>query len=417
MSVVSLFWIAVCAVLAPLIAGLIPRRLVPEVVLLLIGGVLIGPNALGLAATDEAIDLLHELGLGMLFLLAGYEIQLKDLTGRGGRRALVVWLICLTAAFAIVGLIGLTGAIRAEVPLAIALTSTALGTLLPILKDAGLLGTRFGGAIVNHGAIGELGPVVAMAILLGARGALASIIVLAAFALIAVLVSLPPRRIAAGSKILSLIRAGAETTGQTTVRLTVLLLVGLLVLANVFELDSVLGAFAAGFILRRALPSGNEILESKLEGLAFGWLIPIFFVTSGMAIDPAAVAAAPLALIIFVLLILLVRGVPVWLSTRLERDLVTGEPMFSSRDSLRIGLYSATGLPIIVAVTTVAVDAAEMSPTSASVLVAGGAITVLLLPMTATLLARPGQDGTGATSTHQAPRTVHEGGRRQNGQT
>src|SRR3954465_12724347 len=144
-SIESLFWITLCAVLAPLVAGLVPRKLLPEVVLLLIGGVVIGPHVLGLAATDQAIGMLRELGLGMLFLLAGYEVELKELTGRGGRRALVTWLICLGLAFAGIWLIGLSGTVHAEIAVAIALTSTALGTLLPILKDAGMLGSPFGG--------------------------------------------------------------------------------------------------------------------------------------------------------------------------------------------------------------------------------------------------------------------------------
>ena len=133
-------------------------------------------------------------------------------------------------------------------------------------------------------------------------------------------------------------------------------------LAAPSTLDSVLGAFAAGFILRRALPSGDEQLEHKLNGLAFGLLIPIFFVTSGMAIDPAAVAAHPLALVTFVVLILVVRGVPVYVAGRLERNLLTGDRQFDTRDSLRLGLYGATGLPIIVAVTT---DRRERRPDDA----------------------------------------------------
>src|SRR4051794_9963969 len=90
----SLFWIVLCSVLAPLIAGLVPRKLVPEVVLLLLLGVAIGPNVLGWAQTTRPIELLRELGLGMLFLLAGYEIELKELTGPGGRRAAWTWSAC-----------------------------------------------------------------------------------------------------------------------------------------------------------------------------------------------------------------------------------------------------------------------------------------------------------------------------------
>ena len=387
-SFISLLWIAICAVAAPLIAGLVPRRLVPEVVILLVAGVVVGPFGLGLATTDNAIGLLRELGLGMLFLLAGYEIELSELTGQSGRRALLTWVICLGTALILVFLAGLTGLLHAEVALAIALCSTALGTLLPILKDGGLLTSPVGKAVMNHGAYGELGPVIAMAILLGTGGPAEALVAVIMFALLAAAITLPWRRIRREtSKMMSLIRAGSETTGQTTVRLTVLLLVALCVLAEVFDLDVVLGAFAAGFILRRALPSGDEQLEHKLNGLAFGLLIPVFFVTSGMAIDPAAVAAHPVTLILFVLMILLVRGLPVFIASKLERELTTGQHLFDTRDSARIGLFAATGLPIIVAVTSTAVSAGQMSSANASVLVAGGAITVLTMPLAATLLA------------------------------
>jgi Kef-type K+ transport system membrane component KefB len=386
-SFVSLFWIALCGVIAPLMAGMIPRRLVPEVVILLIAGMIVGPFGLGLAQTDDAIGLLRELGLAMLFLLAGFEIELDELTGRSGRRALGTWGACFALALVLVFFAGLTGVIHAEVAIAIALCSTALGTLLPIMKDGGLLGTPVGKAVMNHGAWGELGPVVAMAILLGTGGAGQAVVAIIMFGLIALAVTLPWRRLRRDtSKMLSVIQAGSETTGQTTVRLTVLLLVALCVLAELFDLDVVLGAFAAGFVLRQAIPQGDEQLEHKLNGLAFGMLIPVFFVTSGMAIDARAVAAAPTVLIIFVLLIVAVRGLPVFVASRLERDRVSGARLFGTRESVRIGLFAATGLPIIVAVTATAVSAGQMTEANASVLVAGGAVTVLIMPLLATLL-------------------------------
>lgn len=383
----SLFWIALCAVVAPIVAGLVPRKLVPEVVLLLVGGMLIGPHVLGLAVDGPEIGLLSELGLGMLFLLAGYEIDTDELTGRGGRRALVTWCTCLALAFLLIGLLGLTGAISGEVAVAIALTSTALGTLLPILKDSGVVNTRIGRTVLNHGAFGELGPVVAMAVLLGSRGTVGSLIVLVVFAAAAVAVGLIPDRVRrAGSRLPSIIRLGSETTAQTTVRLTILLLVSLGALAAIFEVDGILAAFAAGFILRRAVPAGDEKLEAKLEGLAFGLLIPIFFITSGMAIDVSAVAAKPGVLVAFLLMILLVRGLPVFVAERFDRGPDGTDEPPTLRQRGQVALYSATGLPLIVAVTGVAVAAGEMSPANASILVAAGAITVLVLPLAASLL-------------------------------
>jgi Kef-type K+ transport system membrane component KefB len=385
-TAVSLFWIVLCAVVAPLLAGVVPRRLVPEVVLLLVFGVIIGPKVLGLAEIDGGIEALRELGLGMLFLLAGYEIEVKELTGRGGRRAFVTWLICFVLAFGLVFLLDFLGVVSARAAVAIALITTALGLLLPILKDGGLLNSRVGTAVLNHGAVGELGPVVAMALLLGTGGSFEAIVVLAVFGMVAVAVAMVSTRLRPGSSLYSLIERGSETTAQTTVRLVVLLLVGLGALAIVFDLDVVLGAFAAGFVLRRALPEGDESLEHKLDGLAFGLLIPIFFITSGMAIDPRALSAQPIALLAFVVLILIVRGGPIFLASWLERDSPGGRRIFARNDSLRIALYGATGLPIIVAVTSVAVKSGQMTDQHASLLIAGGAITVLALPLMATLL-------------------------------
>lgn len=379
-AVESLFWISLCAVLAPLLAGLVLRGKVPEVVLLLVLGVVIGPHVLELAVAGEGVSLLRELGLGMLFLMAGYEIEVDELVGRGGRRALVTWVVCFGVALGLVLLAGLTGAVHAEVAVAIALTSTALGTLLPILKDNGMLGTRFGRTLMNHGAYGELGPVVAMAVLLGTRGVVDSALILVAFFLLAVLVHRFSSRIGReGGALLAEVRRGAETSRQIQVRLVVLLLVSLIAAATVFDLDVVLGAFAAGFVLRGLLPQGHEALEHKLEGLAFGLLIPVFFVTSGMAIDPRAVAEEPVALALFVALILLVRGGGVLVATR---------PEFSRQESAALALFASTGLPIIVAVTSVAVHAGQMTATNASVLVAGGAVTVLVCPLLAQRLVR-----------------------------
>jgi Kef-type K+ transport system membrane component KefB len=329
--------------------------------------------------------MLKELGLGMLFLLAGYELDPAELTGRGGRRALVTWLCCLATAFGVIFVLSRFTEVHAETAAAIALTSTALGTLLPILQDRGLVNTRLGRTILNHGAFGELGPVIAMAVLLGAHGAGAEVLVLLLFAVLAAVVAAVPRRILReGSHALTLVRLGADSNSQTTVRLTLLLLVSLIALAAVFDLDIILGAFAAGFILRRFMPTGDEKLEAKLNGLAYGLLIPVFFVVSGMNIDIEGVISRPGMLIVIIALLILCRGVPVFIATRWERE----GRAFDLRERTQIALYSATGLPLLVAVTTVAVQAGDMSPTNASVIVAAGAITVLVFPAVALLLGR-----------------------------
>jgi Kef-type K+ transport system membrane component KefB len=293
------------------------------------------------------------------------------------------WLVSLAVAFGLVGLLDLAGVLHAEITLSIALTSTALGTLLPILKDAGLIGRPVGDHVLRHGAFGELGPILAIAVLLGTQGPVRSLVVLAAFALIALLVTAWSLRLQRrNSRILQLIRRGAATTGQTMVRVTMLLLVSLLAVATAFHLDIVLAAFAAGFILRVAVPEGDEHLEARLEGIAFGLLVPIFFVTSGMALDPQAMLDKPWAFVFVIVAILMARGLPVLGACRLDR----GSSRLSGRESLAVALFSSTGLPIIVAVTSLAVSRGEMTSENGSVAVAAGAATVLLCPLLATLV-------------------------------
>ncbi len=381
-AVESLFWIALVSAAAPLLSMLVPRRLLPEVVILLVLGVAIGPHGFELARNGESIDLLHDLGLAMLFLFAGFEIEPRELVGRKGRTAGLTWLACLVLAFVLVLALGIGTHARTQVAVAIALTSTALGTLLPILKDGGLGATPVGAWVLRHGAYGELGPIVAMALLLSTRGAVASAVVLAVFALIAGLFARQSMRLGRGeSRLITMIRAGTHTTGQTPVRVTMLLLISLSAVATAFKLDVVLAAFAAGMVLRQAIPDGDEHLEMRIEGVAFGLMVPIFFVTSGMSIDPSSIVHRLPEFVAVIALIVLCRGLPVLIATHrsegAEADL---------RSSAAVAMYSSTGLPIIVAVTAVAVDSGLMSTGNASLLVGAGTATVLLCPLAGTLL-------------------------------
>lgn len=380
-AIVSLFWIAAAAVAAPLLSRLL-RGLIPDVVLLLGLGVVLGPHVLALAGTGGGVDLLSELGLGMLFLLAGYELDPKLLGGKPGRTAWLTWLAGLVLALLLVWLAATDAGFTALIAVAIALSSTALGTLLPIVKQDGVLEQPLGRAVLAHGAVGELGPVLAMSILLTGHNLLASVVVLILFGAAAGVVAWVPQRILdrhpGADRVMTALATG---TTQLPVRLVFLLLLVLMTVAEVFELDVVLGAFAAGLILRRLMAETHPEIQDSLETIGYGVLIPIFFVTSGMGIDPAAVATEPLMWVLFVVAIGLARGSTVWLS---EEFVPHGANLEHPHERVQLALYAATGLPIIVAVTQVAVRGELMTASMASTLVAAGATTVLLFPLLAT---------------------------------
>ncbi|MFC6014397.1 cation:proton antiporter [Nocardia lasii] len=380
--IVSLFWIALIAVAAPLVSRLL-RGYLPDVVILLVAGAVLGPHVLGWASSAGGVDLVSELGLGMLFLLAGYELDPRLLRGRSGRTAWLVWLVCLLFAFGIVVAVTET-ANGTRVAVAIALTSTALGTLLPILKQAGIVDSPLGRAVMTHGAVGELGPIIAMSVLLTSRDPGSAIVIVLMFVAAAVVVGFVPVRVL--DRVPDLGAALARLDGGTSqlpVRGVVLLLLVLMVVAEVFGLDVVLGAFAAGMILRQLIAAGHPDVDSSLEAIGYGLLIPVFFVVSGMGIDVSAVAGDPALWLWFVLTIALARGLPVWLS---ERFVPRGDNLATGRERVELALYAATGLPIIVAVTQVATEAGLLTDRVASIMVAAGATTVLVFPLAARLI-------------------------------
>lgn len=381
-SLVSFAWIMAAALLAPLVSFMLKNKM-PAVALLILFGMILGPSVLDLAHEDPGIGMLKELGVGALFLLAGFEIDLATLKSKQAVTGFSTWFICMVAC--LVGAYFLLDDIPSAIVMAIALTSTALGTITPMLKQDKLLGTKVGNSVVIHGAIGEVAPITAMALLLGTRSTLTTMLILLAFIIIAVVVAVMPRAlIVAVPWLKTAFLSGAGSTNQTILRLIILILAILMAVTSVFELDIVLGAFAAGIILNRIIPDEfHKRLETRLDVVCYSMLIPVFFVVSGMAIDWHVIANNPLKVIGIPALILVTRGLPVFLRENIHH---TGSDIETTRERLQVALYAATGLPIIVAVMTIAVSSKIVDTETASIFVAGGALTVVLFPLLSSLV-------------------------------
>ncbi len=385
-DLISLSIIALIAFAAPILTRLVPNKLVPETVLLLIAGALLGPYVANIIQVSHSVELLSELGLAFLFLLAGYEINPSNLTGSQGKRGAATWVVSFAIAFGLIYFLPLfENDYIQHIALTIAFTTTALGTLLPIMKERNILSTRVGDSILAYGTWGELLPILAMALLLSTRAELETILILIVFAVLCVLAAVVPAKARkTGHALFTFLHNNAETTSQTAMRAVVLLLVGLVTFSNLFELDIVLGSFAAGFVLRYIVPEGNDSLERKLDGIAYGFFIPIFFVISGANVNIAAVFARPELLIMFIVLLLLIRAVPIFVALSTGKD--TRD--ISAHNRWTVALYCTTALPLIVAVTSVAVNAGALTQDTASVLVAAGAVTVFLMPLLASITYR-----------------------------
>ncbi|MFO1066942.1 MAG: cation:proton antiporter [Geminicoccaceae bacterium] len=388
-TLASLLAISVVALLAPLLSDTLCRRRVPAVVVEILLGIAIGPQLLGLASVDATIETLSRFGLAFLFFMAGFEIDFARIRGRPLWLALAGWLISLLLAMAVARTMAAAGLSSAPLYIGLALTTTAIGTLMPILRDGHELDTRFGTYILAAGAVGEFVPILAIALLLNPdQGEMVGAGQLVLYAAILVVVALLAGRRQPGPVVRLLART-LRSSDQWAVRLSIVLLIGLASLAQAFSIEFLLGAFAAGVIAGRLFdvalqvrPHHIDVVRAKYEGIAFGFLVPIFFVASGMQFDLAALWRDPLSLALlplFVVLFLVVRGLPALLLYR--GTLGAGE-------RLPLALMASTQLPLVIAITDLGVDRKLLEPSLATAMVGAGMLSVLLLPPLALQLRR-----------------------------
>jgi Kef-type K+ transport system membrane component KefB len=380
-SLETLLVVALVAAIAPMIASALPPAWrIPQVVILIFSGILIGPHVLGLSDTSS-VKLLANIGLGFLFLLAGYELDLRLLEAHEGRLAILGWLVSAVISLAAVSGLTHVGYVRDFIPIALALTTTALGTLLPILSENEMLGGQFGRYVLAAGAVGELFPIIAISLFLTKRDEFVAIGSLIAIAVAAVLLTTLPR-IIGDERVRAIIRQGQRATAQTTLRWSVVLLLGLLALAERFGLDVVLGAVLAGMVLRTWLRREDvdvHPLEEKLDAVGYGIFIPIFFVTSGMTLDVPAMVKDPLRVLVFLGLLLVVRGLP---------SLVIYRRSLPRLQRLEMTFITATTLPLLIALAEIGLQDGVMLPANAAAIVGAGVLSVLVYPAVAVGLAR-----------------------------
>jgi Kef-type K+ transport system membrane component KefB len=362
---------AVAGTLSALVTG--RGLLLPAVVVELLLGVVIGPQVLGLDVS-EFIQFFADLGLGMLFFFAGYEIDLHRIAGRPLRLAAIGWAISLGLAYTIGGVLAAAGIVLSLLYTGSAIATTAIGTLIPILSDSGELKTRFGTYLLAAGAVGEFGPILLVTLILSTGSPVHHAAILVAFVALAVGVALLAVR--SSHLTVPLFERTLEKSSQLAVRWIVVLVFALALLASELGLDLLLGGFAAGLITRQVLKAREvPAFDSKLSAVAFGVFIPFFFVVSGMRLDVDALfasASGVVKLVVFFLLFLVVRGTPA---------LVLYRGVLDGRGRLALAFFSSTQLPLVLAITTLAQDSGHMRASTAAALVGAAVLSTFVYPI------------------------------------
>ena len=371
----SFLVIVTVAALAALLAGWVqPRLAIPVVVIEIVSGIIVGPEVLDLAEPDNFIEFFSNLGLGMLFFFAGYEIDFDRIRGDPLNLALIGWGLSLALAYGLGGLLMASGLVLSLLYTGSAMATTAIGTLIPILSDAGELRTRFGTYLLGAGAMGEFGPILLITLVFSTRGTISNALILLLF--VAITVATAVIDVRGAGRGWDLLERSLETSGQLAIRVAVVLVFALAALANDLGLDLLLGGFVAGVIVRLAL-RGREValFESKLTAVGYGFLIPFFFITSGLKFNLSALTDDPIRLLelpLFLALFLVVRGAPALLLYRRVLD---------GRDRRALAFFSSTELPLVVAITTIAVEQGHMRSSTAASLVGAAILSTMIFPL------------------------------------
>ena len=373
----SFLVIVTVAALAALLAAFVGSRIaLPVVVIEIVAGIVVGPELLDLAQPDDFIDFFSSLGLGMLFFFAGYEIDFERIRGAPLRLAAIGWVLSLVLAYSLGGLLALAGVVLSLVFTGSAMATTAIGTLIPILSDAGELRTRFGTYLLAAGAMGEFGPILLITLVFSTKSAATNAAILILFILLAVITAVGAVR--GAGRGWEMLQRTLETSGQLAIRIAVVLVFALGALASSLGLDLLLGGFVAGVIVRLAL-RGREVsvFESKLTAVGYGFFIPFFFITSGLKFNLTALTDDPIRLLelpLFLAMFLVVRGVPALLLYGRELD---------RPDRKALALFSSTELPLVVAITTIAIDRGHMRASTAASLVGAAILSTTIYPLLA----------------------------------
>jgi len=390
-SLLGVLIVATVAFVVPLALGLVPALRVPSVVVEIVAGIVIGPAVLGLVEVDAPLHFMSLLGLAFLLFLAGMEIDLGGLL-RGGalRSAVLGFVFSLAIAFGIGLVLGVAGLIRSPLLVAIMLSATSLGIVVPVLADAGQSQSTLGQLVIAGSSVADFGAVILLSLFFSGDSSSvgSTLLLIGAFVVLVAAIGITVAEFEHVGRLNAVLLRLQDTSAQIRVRGALLFLIGFAVLAQLLGLEIILGAFIAGTVLRLVDKDGmmtHTFFRQKLEAVGFGVFIPFFFVVSGIQLDVGALLAgggAALAPVpIFLLSLLLARGLPAILyRTQVDK-----------RSVLAAALLQATSLPFLVATTGIGMSLGILSPATGTALVIAGLLSVVLFPLGALTLLRSGK--------------------------
>ena len=403
----SLLAVVLISFLVPLLIGFFPIIRVPAPVLLIVFGIVVGPSGLGWVKIDVPVKVLSLIGLAFLLFLAGLEIDPRRLRGPIVRQTGLGYLFSLALAVVVGFGLGAGGVTKSPLLIAIALSATSLGLIVPVLKDAKQSESEVGQFAIAGASVADFGAVLLLSVFFSmSRGSTTGkLILLGGFVVVIVVAVATLSRLGSSQRLTSVLEMLQDTTAEIRVRFAVVLLVLFVVLASNFGLETILGAFLAGAILnfvdRDSMSHPN--FRVKLDAIGYGFLVPVFFVTSGLTFDLRALVHSPSAFAeipLFLLGLLVVRGVPA----------VVYRSSVGRRNAIAIGFLQATSLPFLVVASAIGVSLGVIKPVTGTALVSAGLLSCVIFPLVALILLRSTDADTSSSAELRQPAGSISGG-------
>jgi Kef-type K+ transport system membrane component KefB len=374
-SFVPLLLVCLLAYLVPLVSMRSTRMPVPLVVGEIVMGIVIGRSGLGLVHYNSWLQFLAEFGFAFLMFLSGLDVDFGLLKpggeGAGWRRnplvhALSGFAITLVLAGLVSTAFAAMGLVTQPIMMALILSTTSLGLVVPVLKEGGHTTSLYGQSLLLSALLADFVTMFLITIVAGWLSGgftlklFLGLVLIAAFGLVWRL-----GRLLTGSGRSPLLRS--QATSQVGVRGALCLMLVFVALSEQLGTEVILGAFLSGMLLSLLTRGEGSDLHGKLEALGFGFFIPIFFIMVGVRFDLQALESGPQGFLIMPLLLVaaflikFAAALPVaWIGT--WRQTLAAGFLFSSRlsliiaaaeISLRLGLISSSMNAAIICVALV----------------------------------------------------------------
>ncbi|MCD6425343.1 MAG: monovalent cation:proton antiporter family protein [Anaerolineales bacterium] len=389
LSFLPLLIVIFLAFLVPITLSRFRKLRLPIVVGEIIAGIIIGRSGFGLVQHHEVVlDLLAELGFVFLMFLSGMEIDFSSLGLFSSKKKsenqpaspirLAAISFLLTLGLSILIGFAFTRAGLASSPwmIALILSTTSLGVVVPVLKEQGLSSGRYGQTLLIAALIADFATMLLITVVVAAlsHGLTLDILLIGllfvAFFLVYYFGGIFFNRIKGIRRVLEEL---SSATSQIKVRAAFTMMLIFVALAEMLGTEIILGAFLAGAIISLLKRPEDSELVHQLDAIGYGFFIPIFFIMVGVDFNLASLINSPSALLLVPYLLLAAAIVKLLPALVLKTS-------FSWRQTLAAGTLLSSRLSLIIAASAIGMRIGVISePFNASIILVA-IITVVIAP-------------------------------------